>query len=220
MMKKIRLLTLFILLLLFPSVANFLNLQAQDTFAYEQLLNNRVLLAQIDKENTLRQEFALRGLTYPPKAIYLQAFKKEGLLEIWVLTEQGIYAKFKEYTICTSSGKLGPKRIQGDGQVPEGFYYINKFNPVSSFYLSLGINYPNDSDRIFGGYNPLGGDIYIHGDCKSVGCLPLTNEKMKEVYWLAVMACNNGQYRPPVHIFPMRFSNTELYMSEYAKATT
>jgi murein L,D-transpeptidase YafK len=137
-----------------------------------------------------------------------------------VLTEQGIYAKFKEYTICTSSGKLGPKRIQGDGQVPEGFYYINKFNPVSSFYLSLGINYPNDSDRIFGGYNPLGGDIYIHGDCKSVGCLPLTNEKMKEVYWLAVMACNNGQYRPPVHIFPMRFSNTELYMREYAKATT
>jgi hypothetical protein len=77
MMKKIRLLTLFILLLLFPSVANFLNLQAQDTFAYEQLLNNRVLLAQIDKENTLRQEFALRGLTYPPKAIYLQAFKRK-----------------------------------------------------------------------------------------------------------------------------------------------
>ncbi len=48
------------------------------------------------------------------------------------------------------AGTLGPKRMQGDYKVPEGFYYINEFNPKSSFHLSLGLNYPNASDRILG----------------------------------------------------------------------
>jgi murein L,D-transpeptidase YafK len=33
--------------------------------------------------------------------------------------------------------------MEGDYQVPEGFYYITEFNPASNYHLSLGINYPN-----------------------------------------------------------------------------
>ena len=46
------------------------------------------------------------------------------------------------------SGTTGPKRAEGDYQVPEGFYYINEFNPNSKYHLSLGLNYPNASDKI------------------------------------------------------------------------
>jgi murein L,D-transpeptidase YafK len=35
-----------------------------------------------------------------------------------------------------------------------------------------------------------------------VGCIPITDDKIKELYVLAVEAKNNGQERIPVHIFP------------------
>ena len=98
---------------------------------------------------------------------------------------------------------MGPKRQQGDGQVPEGFYNVAVFNPYSSYHLSLGINYPNASDRIVGKGN-LGGDIMIHGSCVTIGCMPLTDTYIKEVYILAVEARTNGQQTIPVHIFPTK----------------
>jgi len=51
-----------------------------------------------------------------------------------------------------ASGKLGPKRQQGDMQIPEGFYHISGFNPASNFYLSLRINYPNPSGALGKGH--------------------------------------------------------------------
>ena len=71
------------------------------------------------------------------------------------------------------SGTMGPKRLQGDYQVPEGFYYINEFNPNSNYHLHLGLNYPNASDKILSDSLRPGGDIYIHGSCVSIGCIPL-----------------------------------------------
>jgi len=48
--------------------------------------------------------------------------------------------------------------------------------------------------------NP-GSDIYIHGDCVSIGCIPLGNENIEELYLLAAKARNAS--RPiHVHIFP------------------
>ena len=52
------------------------------------------------------------------------------------------------YPICAGSGDLGPKRERGDGQVPEGLYEIDRFNPTSRYHLSLRVNYPNLSDRL------------------------------------------------------------------------
>src|SRR5690606_17614884 len=42
----------------------------------------------------------------------------------------------------------------------------------------------------------------------TIGCIPLTDDFIEEVYILAVNAKNNGQDFIPVHVFPVRFGNT------------
>jgi murein L,D-transpeptidase YafK len=103
------------------------------------------------------------------------------------------------------SGSLGPKRMEGDYQMPEGFYYINEFNPNSNFHLALGLNYPNASDRILSDYARPGGDIYIHGKCVSTGCIAIDNKPIEELYLLANAARNEGQEFIPVHVFPVKY---------------
>ena len=101
--------------------------------------------------------------------------------------------------------RVGPKRRRGDLLIPEGFYIITSLNHQSFFYLSLGINYPNELDKILTtDKNSPGGDIFIHGGQASFGCIPLTDEGIQEVYLLAVEAKNAGQKDIPVHIFPAR----------------
>jgi murein L,D-transpeptidase YafK len=146
--------------------------------------------------------------------MYIRVFKWDKEVEVWLRPKaQKEFRLFKKYAICASSGELGPKRMQGDGQVPEGFYSIAVFNPYSSYHLSLGVSYPNASDRIIGKGN-LGGDIMIHGNCVTIGCMPLTDTYIKEVYVLAVEARNSGQQNIPVHIFPINM--TESGMQELA----
>jgi murein L,D-transpeptidase YafK len=99
--------------------------------------------------------------------------------------------------------------------VPEGFYTINDFNPFSNFHLSLGINYPNESDRTLGVKGNLGGNIFIHGDCVTIGCIPITNDCIKEVYLMAVEAKASGQKQIPVHIFPTRFDKGAWIFQTY-----
>ncbi|MEJ7677428.1 MAG: L,D-transpeptidase family protein [Segetibacter sp.] len=95
---------------------------------------------------------------------------------------------FLKHTECVLwHGAIGPKRLQGDYQVPEGFYYINEFNPKSTYHLSLGINYPNASDRVLSDSIKPGGDIYIHGNCVTIGCIPLQNDQIEELY---ILCCN------------------------------
>lgn len=191
---------------------------AQGEFASAQLNYVRVQEAY-SREYLLKREFDRRGMAFPPSEIYFRVFKKEGILELWAKTNNDTFEKVKEYTICASSGKLGPKRKRGDNQVPEGYYYIKSYNPVSSFYLSLEVSYPNQSDMILGGGN-LGGDIYVHGDCVTEGCIPLTNDRMKELYWIAVLAHDNGQAQIPIHIYPYKFRNYKHDALEKAKHAT
>ena len=82
---------------------------------------------------------------------------------------------------------------------------MNHFNPASAFHLSLGIDYPNAVDRRASGPRP-GGAIYIHGSCVTIGCLPITDEKIEEVYVAAVLARDGGQAAIPVHVFPTRLT--------------
>jgi murein L,D-transpeptidase YafK len=159
------------------------------------------------KEDTLQKQFAQKGLKWPANYVYIRSFKYDSQLEVWVKDELGDPFKlFKTYKVCALAGTLGPKRIEGDYQVPEGFYYINEFNPRSNYYLSLGINYPNISDMVLSDSLRPGGGIYIHGSCVTVGCIPLTDERIDEVYILATLAKNQGQDYIPVHIFPVRYN--------------
>ena len=171
----------------------------------------RVRTASAEKDDLLRQRFQEKGLPYPPHAILLRAFKKETSLELWATAaDDEPYVLIHDYRICTSSGVLGPKRRFGDEQVPEGFYELDWFNPQSNFFLSLHISYPNAADRILG-YRPnLGGDIFLHGNCASIGCIPITDDGIKEVYWLAVLVHNQGQQHLPIEIFPARLTDDGL----------
>ncbi len=181
---------------------------AQQSFLDNQKMFPKVGEAYREKEELLKKEFEKKGLAYPAKYMFVRSFKLDSEMEIWVKNNpQDTFRLFKSYRVCTLSGKMGPKRREGDRQVPEGFYYINDFNPNSNYHLSLGINYPNFSDRILSDQKSPGGDIYIHGNCITVGCIPLTDEFIDEVYILAVNAKNAGQDFIPVHVFPVKFGN-------------
>jgi murein L,D-transpeptidase YafK len=159
------------------------------------------------KEDTLQKQFAAKKLVWPAKYIYIRSFKYDSQMEVWVKNDiKDPFQLFKTYKICALAGTLGPKRMTGDFQVPEGFYYINEFNPKSNYYLSLGLNYPNVSDRILSDSLQPGGDIYIHGSCVTVGCIPITDGQIDELYILAAHAKDAGQDFIPVHIFPIRYN--------------
>jgi murein L,D-transpeptidase YafK len=172
------------------------------------------------KEDTLRKQFEEKRLPWPAKYIYLRSFKYDSQLEVWVKYEaHEKFRLFKTYKVCALAGTLGPKRMQGDYQVPEGFYYINEFNPKSQYHLSLGLNYPNASDRILSDSEMPGGDIYIHGSCVTTGCIPVQDQQIEELYILAAHAKNMGQDFIPVHIFPIRFNNPKSvdYLTRYIR---
>lgn len=172
------------------------------------------------KANTLQKQFAEKGFRWPAKYIYIRSFKYDSQLEVWVKNKQTEPFKlFKIYKVCALSGTLGPKRMEGDHQIPEGFYYINVFNPTSNYHLSLGLNYPNASDRILSDSLRPGGEIFIHGSCVTVGCIPITDAQMEELYILSMHAKNQGQDFIPVHIFPVRFNvkKSAEYLSNITK---
>jgi murein L,D-transpeptidase YafK len=188
------------------------------SFLAEQKKFERVRGALDEKESLVVKTITESGLKVDDLHILLVAYKAEHVLEIHARKKTGtVYKKLKTYDICNLSGQLGPKRKMGDLQVPEGFYHIDRFNPKSNYHLSLGINYPNASDRIKSTASNPGGDIFIHGSCVTVGCLPMTTDKIKEIYLYATYARNNGQTRIPVYIFPFKMhpENMKKYTARY-----
>lgn len=99
----------------------------------------------------------------------------------------------RSYKVDLGPNPSGHKRFQGDGRTPEGLYYVTHRNPQSSFFLSLGISYPNEQDRAYArarGLSP-GGDIFIHGRGANVqnppsdwtrGCIALSDKEMAEIF--------------------------------------
>ena len=187
-----------------------------------QLKNKRVKTAYAKHLTELEQDFRAAKAAWPPKSIYIRAFKDEDLIELWASPHKKheAWRLVKRFPICARSGTLGPKLKEGDGQVPEGFYVINRFNPNSSYHLSLGINYPHRADRALSRARDVkpGSDIFIHGDCVTIGCLPIENEPMERLYLAALLARDQGQAKIPVHIFPCRLHqrSCEEKLGEYS----
>jgi len=115
------------------------------------------------------------------------------------------------YRMVLGFAPEGDKARQGDGRTPEGEFYVCMKNAKSLFYLSLGLNYPDEAaarrgfaeglitraqrDRIVSAARerrcppwdtPLGGEIMIHGGGTSrdwtLGCVALENEHIKELF--------------------------------------
>lgn len=141
-----------------------------------------------------------RGLT-DGRPIALLAFKEERRLELWKSVDDK-WRHIKDYRFTAYSGCLGPKLREGDEQIPEGIYRIVSLNPNSSYYLSMRLNYPNEFDREkakMDHRSQLGGDIYIHGMSATIGCIPLGNRNIEEVFYLVA---KNGYTNTVVIISP------------------
>lgn len=175
-------------------------------FKSEQMRQQRVRRAYSLCGDSLQRRLREKNIEMTGLSLYLRVFKREMILEVWARNrgDSGAMVRILEYPVCASSGSIGPKRRQGDLQVPEGFYDIDRFNPWSRFHLSLGLDYPNPSDRILKSGSDPGGDIFIHGSCVTIGCVPITDNYIRELYILCVEAKSGGQQRIPVHVFPAR----------------
>jgi murein L,D-transpeptidase YafK len=117
----------------------------------------------------------------------------------------------REYRVGLGFNPMEDKLREGDGATPEGEFYIYTKNNKSSYYLSLGLSYPNSEDAKRGLHDglitktqyhqileairhkgaplqntPLGGQIYIHGEGSgrdwTLGCIALDNKDMKELF--------------------------------------
>lgn len=150
--------------------------------------------------------------------VFIRIFKEESELEVW-LEQDADFRLFRTYPICRFSGELGPKLQQGDGQSPEGFYFVSPgaMNPNSSYHLSFNLGFPNQYDRAHGG---TGSYLMVHGDCVSVGCFAMAkrwlatgtdrNDPIGEIWTLMSSAFENGQPFVRVHSFPFRMSGTNM----------
>lgn len=142
----------------------------------------------------------------PPSAIdgasRVVVKKSKRLLELW----KG-ETLIQSFPVGLGWDPKGHKQTEGDGKTPEGEYYVCTRNRNSSYYLSLGLSYPNKEDAlralqsglisnntynrianaIDNGRAPdwntaLGGEIMIHGCGSSsdwtAGCVAVENDVM------------------------------------------
>lgn len=154
-------------------------------------------------KNRLLPFFQHAAMEYPPQRLALLVFKKNHRLELWAKDKShSHWIEITAFPILAASGNLGPKLRQGDYQVPEGIYQINRLNPNSHFHLSMGLNYPNQFDRQvakYDGRQQLGGDIFIHGGKSSAGCIAIGDEAIEQLFPLVSLV---GLHRVKVIIAP------------------
>jgi murein L,D-transpeptidase YafK len=141
--------------------------------------------------------------------ILIRIFKEESELEVWKEDTTGLYQLLKVYPICRWSGELGPKKVEGDRQAPEGFYAITPglMNPNSNYYLAINMGFPNAYDKA-NGYS--GGFLMIHGDCSSRGCYAMTDEQIGEIYSLGRESFLGGQKQFQIQAYPFRMTPANL----------
>lgn len=189
-------------------------LWAQPAFLKQQLKYPKVKTAYKEKWPAISKNLKAKGVDSANYKVLIRIFKEEKLLEVWLKSKNADkYVLYGNYDICRSSGELGPKRQEGDMQVPEGFYSVNFFNAFSDYYLGMQVDYPNQSDKILG-RRPFGGQIMIHGNCVTIGCIPITDDKIKEVYLLCLFSKGAGNN---VSVDGYPFKLTEANMTEAKK---
>ena len=142
--------------------------------------------------------------------VFIRAFKEEKQLELWMRRrDTGKYQLFRTWKIAAMSGKPGRKLAEGDGQVPEGFYFVpsSGMKPDSVFHLAFNIGYPNAYDRQNG---RSGSFIMVHGNQVSIGCMAMTDPVIEEIYTLCDAALAGGRKFFRVHVFPFRMTEQRM----------
>jgi len=169
----------------------------------------RAAAAEARVRPALERDLKKAGLEFGAP-VFIRAFKEERVLELFVQNRtSGKFELFRSYRIAAASGKLGPKLAEGDGQVPEGFYFVppSAMKPDSRYHLAFNIGYPNVYDRFHGWTGSL---IMVHGNRYSIGCLAMTDEKIEEIYTLCAAAHADTQRFFRVHLFPFRMTEERM----------
>lgn len=170
--------------------------------------SSRSILAIKKTKPVLKKLLRKQNLTLG-NPVFIRVFKDSKNLEVWMLNKDKKYSLFKTYNIYACSGTLGPKIKEGDLQAPEGFYkvYPSQLNPLSRFFLSFNIGFPNLYDKT---HNRSGSHIMVHGNTVSIGCFAISDPGIKEVYTLIDSAFRNGQKFFHIHIFPFKMNNKNM----------
>ena len=161
----------------------------------KETVESRIENIQENVWNRLEKDLGIAGYKMDfPKEIIIAAFKEERILQVYSKDYIGIKL-IKEYPFTAFSGELGPKLKEGDRQIPEGIYKVEYLNPNSSYYLSIKVSYPNEFDKSkteLTNVSDMGGDIFIHGKSATIGCIPIGDEAIEEVFLLTQKARNNN----------------------------
>lgn len=160
------------------------------TVNYSSAMKLKMGMYKKSSESALLPYLHRVGLNYHPKQIAILVFKKSRVLELWA-RNQGPWEHVKNFPVLAASGHAGPKLKNQDHQVPEGIYRITGFNPVSRFDLSMHVGYPNPFDLMQAKKSHrrnLGGDIFIHGSNRSIGCIAIGNKNIEALFPFVVTA--------------------------------
>lgn len=152
----------------------------------------------------LLAEMRKKGMT-PRSPVLIRIFKQESELEVWKQDRSGRYALLTTYPMCRWSGRLGPKKAEGDRQAPEGFYKVTKgrLNPRSRYHLSFDLGYPNALERAKG---YTGSALMVHGACSSSGCFAISDDAVADAYAVVRDALKAGQSSVQVQSLPFRMT--------------
>lgn len=183
---------------------------AADTWMVTKTIEDRAVVERVaEYRDSVRRRlepfFELAGVSYPPRRLVLVGLKHEQRLEVYAGDTRDTLRYVRAYPVMSASAVPGPKLKAGDGQVPEGIYRITKLNPDSEFHVSLKVDYPNAFDREMAlreGRTNLGGDIFIHGGYRSVGCLAMGDDVAEELF---VLAAETGLENVELLISPVDF---------------
>lgn len=181
------------------------------------------------------------GLDYPPKVVLFRAFKKELELEIWAANKPRDKLRLvRTIPVCAIVEEAGPKLKPYDKRTPEGFYHlaprfrsrlpwmwtklesgkVEDFGVVgdgSPFFYHL--DYPNLVDAAHSkaaGYRVPRGEICVHPNCATEGCVSFENRDFLFVFAFAShhRAAKLGKVQ--LHIFPFRFDHDWEFADEAA----
>jgi murein L,D-transpeptidase YafK len=193
---------------IFAIIFSFLVAGCNQPQPTEHLSWNQAMVEKLNDYSAYSREkltpyFANANLPYAPHDIAFVIFKKSKKFVVYARNNsQQQWRYIKTFPIYAASGGAGPKLHEGDDQVPEGIYHIIGLNPRSHFDLSMHLNYPNQFDLKEAkrdNRSHLGGDIFIHGNRRSIGCIAIGDKAIQQVFPLVYSV---GEHHVTVVIAP------------------
>lgn len=206
-------------------VCAFLSANAQNKIGVikQTQLNYPNVKAVYDKYWASIQDSMKQRKIDPEKfQVFFRVFKYEKELEIWIKNVGDTrFQLFKTFLLCATSGDLGPKKYNKDGQIPEGFYELTTLMPKDKYkYLAIKLNFPNQADKA-NEKESLTANVFLNGTCETVADIVIDKEDMAQLYILCVEAKNRKEYTY-MDIYPCKFNkaNNDMlntYPSEKTK---